>query len=236
MRHTQASRSVGRGSKPHMPLSRARLCLCAFGFALLLTLLAACSSTAKVPPRPTATATPSPTPSPAATAIPGPLPAIQPLGAPPASCPASPQPQTLSFPNGFGSYGGSVRFFGKDIVWIPESSFPTVVHLESHGSTSWPTLAIVWEIGPDATDAVSVRVTNTQTGAVLWWVHSIPPDLASQTLVLDADVPGPATYTGEPETSWQEFHSSLLFTQAGCYALDARWDGGSWQMVFAAGA
>lgn len=214
--------------------------LVALGLALLMLVVAACTSTTKVPPRPTATATPSPSPSPsptvAATIVPGPQPAAQPLGPPPSSCPASPQPQTMSFPNGFGSYDNGVRFFGKDIVWIPEPSFPTVAHLEPHGYTQWPALAVVWELGPDATDAVSVRVTNTQTGAVLWWIYGAPPNLSSQTLVLDADAPGPAMYTGVPEKSWQEFKSSLLIPQAGCYEMNATWDGGSWQVIFAAGA
>ena len=142
----------------------------------------------------------------------------------------------MSFSDGFGSYGSGVRFFGQDIVWIPEPTFPIVAHLEPQGDTHWPELAIVWELGPDATDAVSVRATNTQTGAVLWWVHGAPPDLSSQTLALDADVPGPAMYTGIPEKGWQQFTSSLLIPQAGCYALDATWAGGSWHMVFAAGA
>lgn len=212
--------------------------LCGAGLALLLLLLAACSSSAMVPPRPTATATatPSPTPSPTATVIPGPLPATQALDVPPANCPSSPQPQTMSFPDGFGNYGSGVTFYGKDIVWIPEPSFPTVAHLEPHGFTRWPELPIVWELGPDATDTVSVRVTNTLTGTVLWWVHGAPPDLSSQMLVLDANVPGPAMYTGIPTHGWQQFTSSLLIPQAGCYALDATWDGGSWHMVFAAGA
>lgn len=216
-----------------------RIRACAILLLVLLTSLAACSSTAKVPPHPTATATPSPSPTftPSATAIPGPLPAPQPLGAPPTSCPASPSPpQTLNFPNGFGTYTGDVRLRGSAIVWIPEPSFPTVVHLEPHGAITWPTLAIVWELGPDATDVVSVQATNVQTGAVLWWVHGAPPDLASQALVLDADVPGPATYTGVPAAGWQEFESSLLIPQAGCYALTASWAGGSWRLVFAAGA
>lgn len=142
----------------------------------------------------------------------------------------------MSFPSGFGTYDSGVRFFGNGIVWIPEPSFPTVAHLEPQGYTQWPVLAIVWELGPNATDAVSVRVTNTQTGAALWWIHGTPPDLSSQALVLDAEAPGPATYAGAPEKGWQEFHSSLLIPQAGCYAIDATWAGGSWKAIFAAGA
>lgn len=219
--------------------TRARVFACGLALLLLLVLaLTACSSSAKVPPRPTPTptATPSPTPSPTATRVPGPQPAAQPLGPPPSSCPPSPQPDTMSFPDGFGTYGSGVRLMGKDIVWIPEPSFPTVAHLESRGYTQWPALSIVWELGPDATDAVSVQATNIQTGAVLWWIHGAPPDLSSQTLTLDADVPGPATYAGIPEKGWQQFESSLLIPQAGCYALDATWAGGSWHMTFSAGA
>lgn len=237
-------RRTGIGWQPWgegRPRRVARSRLRARGWALLLLLvlaLPACSSSVKVPPRPTATptATASPTPSPTATIVPGPLPAAQPLGPPPSSCPASPQPETISFPDGFGTYGSGVRLMGKDIVWIPEPSFPTVAHLEQQGYTQWPTLSIVWALGPDATDAVSVRATNIQNGEVLWWVHGTPPDLSSQTLALDAEVPGPATYEGIPEKGWQQFQSSLLIPQAGCYALDATWAGGSWQMVFAAGA
>lgn len=235
MRRTGIGRLGRRDASSNVPRS---LRLCALCLALLMLLVAACTSATKVPPKPTATATPPPTPSPTATAtlVPGPRPVSQPLGAPPSSCPASPQPQTMSFPNGFGSYGNGVRFFGKDIVWIPEPSYPMVAHLEPHGYTQWPALAIVWEVGPDAMDAVSVQVTNAQTGTILWWIHDAPPDLSSQTLVLDADTPGPAMYNGVPEKSWQEFKSSLLIPQAGCYEMNATWDGGSWQMVFAAGA
>lgn len=223
---------------PRRPRAAQRTRLYACVLMLMLLLLPACSSTAHVPPHPTATATPSPTATatPSATPIPGPLPAIEPLSAPPSSCPATQAPQTLDFPNGFGSYSGGIHLVGGAMVWIPAPSFPTVVHLEPRGATSWPTLAIVWELGPDASEAVSVQATNTQTGAVLWWVHGAPPDLASQTLVLDADVPGPAIYTGVPAAGWQEFESSLLIPQAGCYALTASWAGGSWHVVFAAGA
>ncbi|MFI5274234.1 MAG: hypothetical protein ACHQ4H_14460 [Ktedonobacterales bacterium] len=200
-----------------------------------LLLLAACSSTANVPPRPHPTATPSPMATATSTPAPGPTPVSGLLDEPPSQCPAAPAPQTMSFPQGFGKYPDGVKFFGADIVWIPAPSFPTVAHLEPHGAVEWPTLKITWEVGPDATDAVSVRVTNAQTGVVLWWIHATPPTLASQTLVLDPDVPGPAMYLGAPEKNWKAFDSILLISEAGCYALDATWAGGSWHTVFAAG-
>jgi hypothetical protein len=233
----------GDGILPPWLLRILRIHPVAIGLVLLLLLLfATWSNTAQGPlrtvtaPTPTLTPTPTQTPTPTVTPIPGPRPVASRLAVPPASCPPSPHPQTISFPDGFGTFSSGVRFFGEDIVWIPESSYPTVVHLEDHGAIPWPAVAIVWEVGPDATDAVSVRATNLQTGEVLWWVHGTPPDLASQTLTLDANVPGPALYTGIPEKGWQQFQSALLIPEAGCYALDATWAGGSWRVIFAAGA
>jgi len=213
-----------------------RLALAVAALCVLAAPLAGCDSTTsqRPPLSPTATATPSPTITP--TALPGPHAAAAMLDQPPAQCPAADsQNQTMSFPRGFGSFSGSIEFVGQDIVWIPRPYYPSTLHLGAHGADSWPVARFLWEIGPNALDTVSVRVTDIETGNALWWIHSTPPDIATQTLVLDPNIPGPAEYHGQPASNWREWAATLLIPQASCYALEAKWDGGSWHVNFAAG-
>ncbi|HEU5442050.1 MAG TPA: hypothetical protein VFU88_22405 [Ktedonobacterales bacterium] len=223
-----------------LSLRPARRFALAIVLCVLVVLLASCDPAATQAPSPTptatatATATPSPTVTPAA--LPGPQAASSPLGPPPPHCPAaSSKNQTMTFPSGFGTFGGRVEFIGQDIIWLPSTYYPTTLHLGAHGADSWPDARFIWEVGPNALETVSVRVTDLQTNTALWWIRDIPPTLATQTLVLDPSIPGPAEYHGQPRTNWREWAATLLIPQSGCYALDAKWAGGVWHVIFAAG-
>lgn len=216
-----------------------RFALAAGVLCVLVALLASCNSATTQAPSPTptatATATPSPTVTPTAT-LPGPQAASGPLASPPTHCPAADSKnQTMTFPSGFGTFSGRVEFIGQDIIWLPSTYYPTTLHLGAHGADSWPATKFIWEVGPNALETVSIRVTDLQTNTTLWWIHDTPPTLATQTLVLDPSIPGPAEYHGQPRTNWREWAATLLVPQADCYALDAKWAGGVWHVVFAAG-
>lgn len=224
-----------RSWPPRRPLHRL------LSWVPVLVLLSSCA-----PSHPLSTAgRPSAQPSPAATAthaLAGPFPVPTLLDPPPTDCPASPAPpQTLTITDAFG-FSGTGQLVGSPPVWIIGIYFPTSpLHLEADGYTASPGQKIVWEVGPDYPHAVQVQVRNLQTGALAWWNY-ITPQWYTQTLLLDPSQPeaslGPASYHGTRPyqgKTWNEWGSNLIFTQAGCYALDATWAGGHWRVIFAAG-
>src|SRR5512146_1699146 len=135
-----------------LSLRPARRFALAIVLCVLVVLLASCDPAATQAPSPTPTATATATPSPTVTpaALPGPQAASSPLGPPPPHCPAaSSKNQTMTFPSGFGTFGGRVEFIGQDIIWLPSTYYPTTLHLGAHGADSWPDARFIWEVGPN---------------------------------------------------------------------------------------
>lgn len=195
-----------------------------------------------VPGRASSTATVAPTatltPTPALEALPTPVTTL--LDPPPTNCPASPPPHTLTFPQGFGGFSGSVTFYGSSPVWIADSISWGVLHLNALGYTPWPGIKLIWEVGPNYTKPASIEVTNLGTGQLAWWGQGGPISQsnygAATELELDPTTTAPAAiYHGPSEQGWNEWGSFAYLLQAGCYALDATWPGGHWRAIFAAG-
>jgi len=146
----------------------------------------------------------------------------------------SPPLQTLS-----GS-GGSLA--GKSPVFTNAVLAAPVWHVEQGQTTplAYPGTKFLWEVGPNFTQPVRLEVTNLGTGEGGWWGEYGTPQTTY--LVLDPSATGP-TYAayhispgpGYPVPGWREYGSYLIILQAGCYALQVTWSGGSWRMVFAAG-
>jgi hypothetical protein len=179
-------------------------------------------------------------PTPTATAAQGrhtPVPGL--LDPAPSDCPASAPLQTQEFPH-FGGFSGPVTMHGGGPVWLAGFSYdqlrPTL-HLDSRGYTPWPAVKLIWEVGPNVTQPVFVTATDLRTGASGYWFFQVIEEQAASELALDPQSPFAtvADYHGPPETGWQEWGAGLLLFAAGCYALVARWPGGSWQTVVSAG-
>ncbi len=142
-------------------------------------------------PAPTVTATPTCIP------VPSPCPVSGFLDPPPQHCPASPPLQVLTRPN------STDRLSGGSPVWQAMPS-GEVLHVEQSDASPqpWPGTKIVWEVGPNYTQPVTVVVTNLATGELAWWGHSGPPE--AQALVLDPNTTGPASYHGSPGPGWSK--------------------------------
>src|SRR6185437_15038971 len=97
----------------------------------------------------------------------GPCPVSGLLDPPPQRCPASPSLDSLNFSH-FGGFVGGVQFVGHAPVWIPRpylggSTVPITIHAEQNGYTPFPGTKIVWEVGPNYTQPVSVQMIDLRT-------------------------------------------------------------------------
>lgn len=185
-------------------------------------------------PTPTVTQVPTSTAAPTV-ALPVPPPPLTSfLSPPPQNCPASPPLQTLGGTGG--DQGGEPPVFTNAVLVAP------VWHVEQGQTTPnpYPGTKFLWEVGPNFTQPVHLEVTNLGTGEGGWWSENGTPETTY--LILDPSGTGP-TYAeyhlspgpGYMVPGWREYGSYLNILQAGCYALQVTWPGGSWRMVFAAG-
>jgi hypothetical protein len=196
--------------------------------------------------RPTATAVPRATPTSTATPDPYPIPTRgrgtpAALGAAPATCaPPAPAPRTLAY--------GFVGAIGGSPVWVAWFDGPRATkHLGPEGGLGYGRygwlITILFVVEPGFTDPFVMRGTRLEDGAPLWLgvlgpgqtYYQATPSVA---VVLDPRQPGLPDYwntsTGLSE-DWAAWDATLYLSAAGCYALEARWPGGSWRLTFAAG-
>ncbi|HEX8998098.1 MAG TPA: hypothetical protein VF812_18885 [Ktedonobacterales bacterium] len=223
---------------PAQSVARLALRLCLLG-ALVALALAGCAISQAPSPPPVAVPTVTAAPTVTATAT-----AQRPLLTPvagllqpaPMQCPLAPALQSQQFSH-FGGFSGSITLLGGGPAWIAGPYFPTHLHLDSQGYTPWPSTKIIWEIGPNAHEPVTITVRNLQTGAPGYWFFNVREPQAAPTLVLDPDAPASnvVDYHGVPEPGWQEWGSGLLLFSAGCYEMDVTSAAGSWRTIFAAG-
>jgi len=197
---------------------RTNLCL-----ALSVSLLAACSST-------TQAAKPTPTPSPAASAAPRPTVGrlVEP---PPTSCPAGPNPQTVSPDFGPG--------LGQAPVWAVTFSSGArgaillvqgEVTLGEHGYYQ----KVLWVIQPSYGHSVHLSGSDSDRAAPLWF--QIGDQAPTTAPVLDPSHPGAYPYNpANPDQVFAYYPSYLFIPHAGCYVLEASWPEGHWRIPFAAG-
>jgi hypothetical protein len=189
---------------------------------LVLIILASCSSGNPLVPL-------KPTPTPG---IDFPSPAPTEVGPAPQNCPkTSPLPETKVFPAGWGGYLVNTTLYGKTPVWSDFQPDMQVGPVPNHYNP-WPGTKVLWEVGPNVTQTVTVRVTNTTTGKAAWWdvgEGAPPPSSPERPLVLDGTLGG---NHGSPEPGWQEWGTWLYILEAGCYSMDVSWPGGHWRLLF----
>ncbi len=136
-------------------------------------------------------------------------------------------------------YSGGIELVGASPAWIRRGYYPTILHLNQLGSTPWPGTKILWEIGPNYSQAVMIQVSNLHTGALAWWGQGgdRPPG-AGHTLILAPNHPSnsaPANDHGLLPGGWHEWGTYVYLLEAGCYLMQVSWPSGHWQGVFAAG-
>ena len=217
-------------SHKHRPLPSWFVCA-----LLVLLLLTACSSgqglsspSPTVKPQPTQQTAPGLSPvvqRPTQQTSPGPSPVATLLAPAPQDCPSGPALGSKVFPQ----FNGSPAT-GSGPVW--ESGLPpnATVNVDDLGYTPWPGTKILWPIGPDFPNIVTVRVTNLRTGTEAWWdigAGDPPPSMPVRPLILD----GAGNRGGGPPT----FGADLYLPQAGCYAMSVSWPDGQWRLLFAVG-
>lgn len=171
-------------------------------------------------PNPTRVVLPTTTPI-----IPTPAPAGVLLPSPPTNCPSAPAlASVIAQPSGFSQ---PVQLFGQSPVWAPQEYLPQgTVYLDQLGTPEpYPSLKILWAVGPTQHPEVTVRVTDFQTGALAWWTNQ---NGTPATPVLD--LPAQADTSG-----WITTPTTVAITHSGCYQLIVSWTGGGWHTVFAAG-
>jgi hypothetical protein len=184
-----------------------------------VALLVGPTATATVPPTATLLPTFAPTHTPLPTATP------QPLGAVPQNClpGQTPQPFDASFTPGVGDGPLRVMF---------EGNYPTIRLDPSTGDYTqygWGVSLIV-ALQLSAPDGVLLQGENLDTGSALWFNFSFLPQQPTTALMVSANLSG--QYGDSQWTSWIGY---LYIPAAGCYALEASWPEGHWQIFFAAG-
>jgi hypothetical protein len=221
--------------KQKTPQQKSLMSTCCFPLRSMLTLvllllfLAGCSQGT---PAQQTMATKTTTPQPVATQ-PYLLPTLIPsqaaphLGSVPTNCPLGPRqvsPDPQQFGPGVGSYP----------VWaIGIGGQHATIHLGVDGgqytSAGWQ-WKVLWAV------KASFPQTITLQGKALHGNTPLLFQLGDNNLtsmpLLDPRHPG--TPTGQ-DAGWSEFPSYLYVPAAGCYVLEAHWQGGGWSIPFAAG-
>ncbi len=154
------------------------------------------------------------------------------LPPPPANCPASPSlDSTTAQPIGFGA---PVQLYGRSPIWLPEGmgyAPDGVLAIGQPGvSDPYPSMFVLWEIGPTQYPSFTAQVSDIATGAPAWWETS---GSSLQTAVTLTPI-DPST-TPPPPEGFFGWPIGLVFTHSGCYKLDVIWSGGEWYTIFAAG-
>jgi hypothetical protein len=167
---------------------------------------------------------------------PTPRPITSTLATPPPTCPGVSSPLTTIKAPAFGDLSGStVQLSGRAPVWIPVDYLPqsiTGIPEQSPPSTTtpawWPSIFILWEIGPTSHPTVTVQVRDLHSGAPAWWTEGgSSPQVPTLVLSPPPDQPTPTVYSS--------YQTELFITQASCYQMRVTWPGGNWMLIFAAG-
>lgn len=145
------------------------------------------------------------------------------LGPPPRDCNGPTPKEVASF------VGPAV---GESPIWAVGPVGPHAT-IELGGRTKWGWRAkVLLMIEPRHEGTVTVRGTSADGGSPIWFKTSGRFVLGPTTeLVLDPQNPGIPVQHGQ----WKEWPSTFYIPKAGCYFLEAQWDGGSWRLPFAAG-
>lgn len=130
---------------------------------------------------------------------------------------------------------------GMPPAWVGgftgSSSYPLLLFGDNHTMYTWIQYTqhgwehkFLYTVGPAFTQKVTFHGANLRIGTPLWLSADNVPE-ETTTLVLDPQDPTIVNRPGD----WVEFPGGLDIPTAGCYYLQANWNGGSWKVIFAAG-
>lgn len=219
--------------------------LAALATLLLALALPACrSSHAIVHQTPTTTATlPTPTSLPTQPVSQRPSPVAGLLGPAPTNCATVSPPHVLNTTDFGGGFSSPISFEGSAPAW--ELGLGTRTQLDQSGTADpYPSVKIMWVVGPNFTQPVTLAGRELTTSAPLWFQvypsNSVPTDnpdaLSVYTTHAALDPAAPNRGSTDNSTGhWNIWGVGIIVLSAGCYQLDVTSATGSWKTVFAAG-
>ncbi len=114
----------------------------------------------------------------------------------------------------------------RGILDIPNEHYFTIPQLEG-----WWTTKVAWFVPNAYTGKVRVQGINIEDNSPLFIESN--GDEPSEVAIFDPEHPG-GSVAGIP--NWAFFPSHIWVSKAGCYRLEAEWEGGMWQQVIAVGS
>jgi hypothetical protein len=141
----------------------------------------------------------------------------------PSSCPG-PRPTRRPVSPEFGPLSGKRPAWGG--VYAPYNEKTNSFRLPPdtpHTKLGWR-VKILWVVAPKQPDPVALSGRQSGTELPIWFEIEDTPTTTSAIL--------PANTT----EYFADFPSYVYFQSAGCYALNARWPGGSWWLGFGTGS
>jgi hypothetical protein len=129
------------------------------------------------------------------------------------------------FGPGIGGYPAWAVGFGGPVAWRSAGGIVG----QQPTQYGWPE-KVLWVVKRSYPGSVRLRGANLADGVPLWFEIGGRRE-ATVAPVLKALEPA-IPYQTE---GWAEFPSYLYIPRAGCYTLEAEWEGGFWRVIFAAG-
>jgi hypothetical protein len=113
----------------------------------------------------------------------------------------------------------------KGILYMPNEHNFTTPQLEG-----WWVTKVAWFIPESYTGEVHVQGFNVDDHSPMYFEANAPEP--TQVATLNPDHPGGFVTDLD---NWAFFPSYIWVSKAGCYQIQAQWDGGMWQQVIAVG-
>jgi hypothetical protein len=178
------------------------------------------------------------TPTPAMT----PAPPVRALGQVPSDCLQAAPPDSMTLRRFGGGFSDGVVVRGQAPAWTVGLE-DGVLHVPpvSGDDSPFPNAKVMWVVGPNETQPVTVSGREVSTGDALWfdvYPSNVAPDLPSTyttRLVLDPAVPNRGSAENEAG-AWSIWGIGIGALTAGCYDLTVGSSRGSWTVRLAVGA
>jgi hypothetical protein len=168
------------------------------------------------------------TPIPASTPTQASLPRVaKKLGPPPTDC-TGPAPDPQPVVRHYGSLDGEKPIWGGIYAgYRPEHQafYASDARRRKYGFR----IKLLWIIHPRHDTPVTIAGRDVDNDKPIYFDVGGTGNPVT-TAELDPNNPGTV-----PEHEWREYPSYLFFSRAGCYELEAKWDGGKWRRVFGFG-